>query len=356
MQPEELFEAARAHARSLDVPRPPEDPALERLRTECAGWFDKVPEPPVYRRLDDPARKIAELLIPEGQELLARCIAVGRHDSAREATTPLIAALEAHLSTLCHTAEGRLEKAERDWHLALQAERSVGRQNRLWIRSDEGTRKVFDRVTGESRFDPGPEPTITVKLVCPQRNCTAQERYKFSPRYSTHKFVCPKCRRTFIGYFGEVRGVELTRRSGRVHHVYKVEELGGGFSQVEFDETSGADFVVARRDLLAFLYDTDRDLKAVLNLSSSRLLWVHRGGTCFIVTSVYGEGAQELRAFRAYRDQVLMRRAAGRAFVRGYYAVAPHIARQLDRRPLARSAVRAGLSRVHTWLSRSGFQ
>ena len=356
MQPEELFEAARVRARSLDVPRPPQDAELERLRMECAGWFDRVPEPPVYRRLDDPARKKAEVLIPEGQELLSRTLAMVRHESAQAAAGPLVEALEAHLSTLCHTAEGRLSLAERSWLTALKLERSVGRQNRLYIRSDEAKRAVFDKVTRESRYDPGPEPSMTVKLVCPQRSCAAQERYKFSPRYSTHRFTCPKCKRMFIGYFGEVRAVELTRKPGMVRYLFKLEELGGSLSQVEFDETSGAEFGVARRDLMAFLYDKDRDLKAVLNLSSSRLLWVHKGGKCFVVTAAYGEGAPELAAFRAFRDRRLMQSAAGRAAVHAYYAVGPALAKVVVGTPRLRRAVRAGLARTHSWLVRNGYR
>lgn len=356
MQPEEIFDAARARARGLDFPRPPEDPVQERVRTECAAWFDKLPEPPVYRRMDDPGRKAAELLIPEGQELLSTCISMGRHDSAKPLMDLLARALEAHLATLCHTAEGRLEKAERSWHEALIAERAVGRQNRLYIRSDEGPRPIYDKLSGASRYDPGSEPSMTVKLVCPQRSCTAQERYKFSPRYSTHRFACPKCRRAFIGYFGEVRAVELTRRSGAVRYLFKVSELGGALSQVEFEETSGAEFGVARRDLLAFLYDQDRELKAVLNLSSSRLLWVHKGGGCFVVTAAYGEGAPQLGAFRAFRDERLMRSFMGRAVVRTYYRVGPKTAKLVRSHPTLRRVVRSGLDVTHAWLVKRGFQ
>lgn len=355
MQPEDLFEAARARARALEVPRPPEAAALERLRTECAAWFDKVPEPPLYRRLDDPARKTAEGLIPEGEELLARALATARHERTRPVTEPIIAALEAHLEVLCHTAEGRLEKAERAWHRALTLERQVGRQNRLWVRSDEAPRPVFDKQTRASRYDPGPEPTITVKLACPQRSCGAQERFKFSPRYSTHRFVCPRCKKSFLGYFGEVRAVERVRKPGLVHYVFKVEELGGALSQVEFEEGSGAEFPVARRDLMAFLYDEDRDLKAVLNLSSGRLLWVSRGGGCFVVTAVYGPMAEELRAFRAFRDRTLMESRVGRVAVSAYYAVGPAAAEVVRRRPWLRRVVRKMLGRVHQSLSRRGY-
>ncbi len=356
MQPQDLFDAARSRARNLEMPRPPEEAVLERLRTEAAAWFDQVPEPPMYRRSDDPARKRSEALIPAGQELLARALAVSRHDQTRGAVTPMIEALEAHLATLCHTAEGRLEEAEREWYRALQLERSIGRENRLWARSDEGARPVFDKQTRTSRYDPGAEPTITVKLVCPNRACQHQERYRCSPRYSTHKFVCPRCQRPFVGYFGEMRSMEVARRPRGAHYVFKIEELAGALGQVEFEERTGAEFNVARRDLLAFLYDKDRDLKAVLNLSSGRLLWLRRGGACFIATAVYGEDAEELEVFRAFRDRVLLPYPLGRTAVRAYYAVGPFLAGAVRSSPSARAQVRWTLDRMHRWLETKGYR
>jgi hypothetical protein len=356
MQPEELFETARARARALEVPRPPEPSALERLRTECAGWFDQLPEPPVYRRLDDPARRGAEVLIPEGQELLARCLSLAPFEQSRSLVEPLRAAVQAHLEVLCHTACGRLEKAEAAWHRALGLERTVGRHNRLWVRSDEEERPVYDRTTGASRFDPGPEPTLTVKLYCPHRACGAQERFRFSPRYSTHRFTCPTCRRIFVGYFGEVRGVERTRRGTALRYLFKLEELDGGLATVEVEDRAGGELPVARRDLLAFLYDSERQLEGVLNLSSSRVLLLNRSGGCFLATAAYGDGAPELEAFRDFRDRVLLPRALGRAAVRGYYAVGPGAAKVVRAFPVLQRAVRTALGPVHGWLVRGGWR
>jgi hypothetical protein len=80
---------------------------------------------------------------------------------------------------------------------------------------------------------------------------------------------------------------------------------------------------VARRDLLALLYTEDRDLRGVLNLTTSRLLWLPKGGPCFLATAAYGEGAKELVTFRRFRDEVLQRSAVGALLVRGYYRVGP---------------------------------
>src|SRR6185436_1950834 len=102
------------------------------------------------------------------------------------------------------------------------------------------------------------------------------------------------------------------------HYVFRIEELTGQTSRIEFEDSSGAELSVARRDMIAFLYTWNRELRGVLNLSSSRLLWVTRGGFCFVATVAFGEDAPELLAFRAFRDDVLRRSAAGRALVRAY--------------------------------------
>jgi hypothetical protein len=356
MEPQTVIDAARARARHLELPRAPDDVVLERLRTECAAWFAQVPEPPVYRRADDPVRRAAGALIPGGQELLARCLAVARHERARAATAPLIEALQAHLTTLVHTTEGRLEAAEQAWHRALEVEQAIGKANRLWVRTDERTRAVFDSKTGASRYDPGDEPSMLVKLICPARSCHHQERYRISPRYATHRFVCPRCSKVFIGTLGEVRAVTVVRGTGAWRYRFELAELGGALTQVEFDDKSGAEFNAARRDLLAFLHDKDRELKGVLNLSSGRVLWVHGGKPCFLVTAVYGEQASELAAFRAFRDQVLAAHPMGRALVRGYYAVGPKLAWWVKGSPLARAGARHILGQVHRWLVKRGFR
>jgi hypothetical protein len=354
MEPEQIFEAARARARRLHVPRSPEEPALEGLRVECAAWFDRVPEPPLYPRLEDPSRKTADGLIPEGQELLSKCLALSRHDGARNALAPLVAVMEAHLATLCHIAEGRLERAEREWHRAMELERGLSRQKRLWVRNDEDPRRVFDRVTRESRYDPGPEPSMTVKLVCPRRSCAAQERFRMSPRYATHRFECPRCKKPFIGHFGEVRTVEVTRQSGHARYLFRILELSGALSQVQFDERTGAQFPVGRRDLLAFLYNEQKELSAVLNLSNGKLLWVGGGGACFLATAAFGEEAPELEVFRAFRDRTLLPTRSGRVLVRLYYAVGPALAGAVIRSPALRGFVRARLVTVHARLARTG--
>lgn len=349
MQPEDVIRAAEEKSRKVDMQRPPGDAALEKLRADCAGWFNKLPEPPVYRRGEDPIRTLAEGLLAEGQELLSRSLVYARDLPDPEESRALIDALKANLEMLVHVAMGRVEKAEVAWSRANELEPRAIRARRLWVRSDEGRGQVFDKVSGQSRYDPRPEPLLTVKLACPNTSCQAPGEYQFSPRYATHRFTCHKCKRLFIGYFGEVRGVVVSARArGWKHYMFKLEELDGGLSRIEFEEPSGAPFVVAHRDLLAFLYTGNRELRSVLNLSSSRLLWVQRTGSCFVATVAFGEDAPELRAFRRFRDEVLLPAASGRAFVRAYYALGPSAALWLARHQGARRVVRRGLKLLHS--------
>ncbi|HYV49672.1 MAG TPA: CFI-box-CTERM domain-containing protein [Myxococcaceae bacterium] len=358
MQPVQMQEVeAAAEARSLELGRVgPPDAALDRLRADCLRFFEKVPEPPVYLRRDDPSRSQARELLQEGQELLARALSVGREPSAASLSAPLQEALRGHLLGLVHAANGRLGEAEAAWADALSLEDRATRAQRLWERSDEGAPPVYDRATGVSRYDPAPDPQVKVKLACPNSGCQRVEEYGFSPRSPAHELTCPRCHQPFVAYFAEVRMVGVTQQGQHLrHYVFRLEEAGGGLSRVEFDESSGAELRVARGDFLAFLYTPDRELRAVVDLSSTKLLWVTRGGPCFLATAAFGEGAGELAAFRAFRDRVLMRSAAGAWAVRWYYRVGPSLAAPLRERPRARAGVRWALARIHGLLKARGY-
>ncbi|MFP2900713.1 hypothetical protein ACLEQD_30805, partial [Corallococcus sp. 4LFB] len=84
MQPEELIRAAQTRAAGLDVGRG--DAALERVRAQASALFAKLPEPPVYRRAEDPSRKAAQALLPEMERVLAEAFAVAREP----AVSPLV--------------------------------------------------------------------------------------------------------------------------------------------------------------------------------------------------------------------------------------------------------------------------
>ncbi len=352
--PDEMLREAQARSLQVEAPRNPET-ALERLRADCLAFFDRVPEPPLYRRPSDPARATAVLLLSQGKELWARCLALARGGTVAGLAQPLSQAVEAHLAALCHTADGRIRESEQAWVRATELERKVLGLRRLWVRSDEAVPPVFDRASGSSRFDPRAEPMLKVKLACPG-SCQAVGEFSLSPRRATHPLVCALCRSPFLAYVAEARGIDVSARGGAKRYVFKVQELEGGQTRIEFDDASGAEFNVAKRDLLAFLYSAKQELRGVLNLSSGRLLRLQRGGPCFLATAVFGEGAAELGAFRAFRDEVLMRRAFGIGVVRIYYRKGPALAGWVARRPRAVRAAKALLRWVHRSLVESGYE
>lgn len=68
------------------------------------------------------------------------------------------------------------------------------------------------------------------------------------------------------------------------------------------------------------------------------------GGGCFIATAAWGSPmATEVASLRRFRDRVLMHSAAGRAFVRAYYAWSPPLATFIGERESLRSATRVAL-------------
>jgi tetratricopeptide (TPR) repeat protein len=331
----------RARKGALELDELDDLPAAEeKLRADLSAYWAQVPEPPAYRRKDEPLRARAEALLEEAVPLLTRGVQL--EDSA--ALQPYLAAFDAHLQMLSLLAQGQVEAADEHWRRALRLEREAARAHRLWTSSEEGAGVVFDRATGASRYDPQPEETYAVRLLC--ANCRAPGDYRFSPRHASHRFACHSCQAPFSAYVAELRSQEVTKHKHGHRYVFRVEELSGVQTRIEFDDGGQTELGVARRDLIAFLYNRDRELKGVLNLTSSRVLWTSPPGGCFLATAVYGPEARELDDFRAFRDQVLLPRGLGRVFVTGYYAVGPSLARAVQRSPLAVRATRGALEQL----------
>jgi hypothetical protein len=227
---------------------------------------------------------------------------------------------------------------------------------RLWHRSDEGEPPVYSAQSGLSRYDPRPEATVEAQLACPNPACHQVGSYRFSPRHPQHRFVCTHCQAPFRAYFGEVRSLEVKRFSAhRRQYFFRLEELEGAVTRLELMDTGDGELKVARRDLIAFLYTDQRELKGVLDLSSGRVLWVRPPGYCFVATAAFGEDAVELEAFRAFRDRALLPHPWGRRAVRLYYATGPGLARWLTRRRWTMRFTRAALARIHRRLKERGF-
>jgi hypothetical protein len=331
----------RAAQKALALPEAGADEA-DRLRADLSGFFGRIPEPPVYRRREDPSRAQALTLLAEGEELLARV------QKADDVLASWKAALEAHLEAQCRVADGQVDAAEEAWRRALVLEQQAANERRVWARSDEGVPRVYSRESGESRFDPRPEPSVQVKLICP--SCRAVHDYALSPRHATHRFNCSTCREPFHAYIGELRQLEIERKDPHQRrYMFRIDELQGATTRIHFDDASEGELSAARRDLMAFLYAPPNHLRGVLNLTSSRVLWITTKGPCFVATVAFGEGAPELDAFRGFRDRVLMPHAPW--VVRAYYAKGPAWAQWLSKRPLAKRLVRTGLRAFHKVIS-----
>lgn len=345
LQPDEFFQAARKRAEAMSLPRAHE--AREPLRAQVLALFPRIPEPPVYHRAEDPARKAAEALLPELEQVLALGLAVRRDAGPAEATDRLVEALRAHGEALCHTVDGRLSQAEEAWRRAVELERLAHPTRSLGTREQTGG-PVYDRHTGASRYDPREEPVAQVWLACPNMGCKRINEYGYVPGPGIHAYVCSACQVPFRAYFGELRSVEIETKSSSKRFLFTVDEVrGAGSSRIEFEEASGEEFPSTRGDLLVFLYTEARELKAVMNQTNKRLMWISPASSCFVVTAAFGEGSPELVTFRAFRDEVLRRHAWGRGFIRVYYRHGPGLARWVVGRPRVRREVRRVLTQVH---------
>lgn len=338
------LEAIRARAREKlkGLSAQPND-SLDAFQGDVLSFFSRVPEPPLYRRRDDPTRTVAAKLSEEGELLLARAWRLGSPVEA------FAIALEAHLLAVVLMAAGRVETAEPAWHEALVKERAATAPLRLW--SLTGTTAPPIYVNGRSRFDPRPEAQVEAKLACPA--CKNVSRFSLSPRISLYRLTCPQCAVPFSAYVAEVREVEITSLGrNRRRYEFRVEELSGLATRVEFDDSATAELGASRRDLIAFLYYPESYLRGVLNLNTSRVLWVTAPGPCFVATVAFGEGAPELDTLRAFRDRVLAENAVGRAFIRWYYRDGPALAEVVKAHPLLRSVVKSGLRAVERALKK----
>jgi hypothetical protein len=333
---EELRKRAKERLRQLSAQR---NDGLDAFQRDALAFFARVPEPPLYRRRDDPVRKQAAELLDEGETLLARSWRLGSEVVA------FSAAVEQHLVALSRTAEGRVETAEPAWHEALELERKATAPLRLWSRTDEQRPSVFEPDTRRSRFDPRPEAQVEARIACPA--CHKVSQVSLSPRVATHHLSCTHCSVSFVAYIAELRALELQPLGrNRRRYLFRVDELSGLATRIEFDDASQGELSAARRDLLAFLYFPQTILRGVLNLNSSRVLWVTTPGRCFVATVAFGEDAPELDTLRAFRDQVLALSPAGRAFIGWYYREGPALAEFVGKRPVLRRVTRHALRLV----------
>jgi hypothetical protein len=343
----------RARAEAQQHRSAPTSPAtIDALRAEASQLFEALPEPPAYQRSNDPARQLASELLPKAADLLARLIAASEPAPGDARLSVLVQAVEAHVRALAAIGSGEITRgdnlAREAWEQARKATMSG---SFFQLEASQDRAKVYDRATGTSRYDPRPEPALTVQLFCANKECRQPGPFSVSPRYPVHRFTCPACKRPFTGHFAELRGLEAKPQGKAIHYVLRVEPVGGGAASVlEFDDASQGELTAAPRDLIALLYAGTGSLSAVENLTTGQVLWVVPKSACFVATVAFGPDAPELDDFRAFRDEVLLESAAGRAFVRAYYRHGPRLAARLERNRPARCAVRWLLKQAHRGL------
>ncbi|MBX7100761.1 MAG: hypothetical protein K1X89_23815 [Myxococcaceae bacterium] len=318
---------------------------VERLRADAVRCFQGLGPPPVYLRVDETVK--ARLA---GQREVV--LALKARALALDGGAMLVPALDEGLAVLDAAGRGAWVEAEEAWHRLLQHQKLALKARRAFSRPDEERPPVWDAAQAQSRFDAREAKGPEVRLPCPWPRCRQEHRHALPAGVAMHGITCPKCGRRFDAFVGVLREAEVQQSSlGRDYRFRVADGLGGGV-RVEVKDHGAAELQAAPGDVLAFLYTDGSTLQAVVDLSSSRVLWISRGGPCFLATAVFGEGAPQLEAFRAFRDRRLLPSAPGRLLVRGYYALGPTLARVVLASPHLTKALRGTLVAVHGVLER----
>ena len=86
-------------------------------------------------------------------------------------------------------------------------------------------------------------------------------------------------------------------------------------------------------------FDGDGDIDATDDFYGDMMM--HEAGACFIATAVYGDyDHPQVRVLRRFRDEVLLKSAAGRRFVRWYYRVGPGWGEWVHQKRLMRTIIK----------------
>ena len=392
---DELIQAARARSGALDARKLP---GLDALRLEAKEIFGALPEPPAYRRDNDPAAQMAQRLADPAVECLARlyCLkaaasrvttiaadraadgagggevlgglkkamaqlkpggaAVGGMDPESLASLNALArAMELHLRALAAMGAGQIVEADLLASEAMAAARDAMCEGVLFrFVGMGGTPPVFDRATGVSRYDPRSDERLKVQLTCLGNRCRKRSQYEVAAQKAFHRLACPKCGQSFGALIGRVGTLKRTNHGVTSHYAIGFELLGEPARLLEFDDASQKGLSAAAGDLMALLYSCTGSLAAAENLTTGALHPIVPKGACFVATMAFGEGAPELDDLRAFRDARLVPHPLGRRFVRAYYRHGASLARLLSLTGPTRQATRRALEVIHACLVRCG--
>ena len=318
-------------------------PAREALRRAVAELAADLGEATPGAVATASSREEARALLPGAEQLIGRIFAAKAGsaeeqewlDQLAKAASGLVAAAAA-IARGAPEGTGLVDKARSE---AVVATRTLP----AWAIGKAEDSPVYDKGRGLSRYDARQEDVASYRLTCPATGCHKDHLYGWSARHSTHRFTCVHCGRPFTAYLGEVRRLSVEASGVVAQYHQRTDDHAGTPRSLEFVDASGVAWSAAPGDFVVLIYAGDGALRAVHDLASGRHLWLTPKGSCFVATAVYGPGAPELDVLRAFRDRVLARSGAGRAFVRAYYRRSPALAEALASRPRARALVRAGL-------------
>lgn len=382
---DDLIFQAKARAGAID---PRRLPGLDDLRIEAKALFESLPEPPAYKRANDPTPRQAERQIGPALDLLARLYALGaavsrvtslEPDASRPApgrdlsaglkkaisgfksqTRPpltaeaqaslsaLTQAMELHLRALHALSAGQIVEADlRASEASSSARRAMCEGVLFRFVGLEGPQPVFDRASGVSRYDPRAGQRLKAQFTCMGSRCHGRSQYDLPAQMAFHRLKCPRCGQAFSALIGHASAPDRTNHGVTSHYALRFELLGEGARLLEFDDASQRPFEVKAGDFLALLYSCTGNLAAIENLTTGALHRIVPRGACFVATMAFGEGAPELDDFRAFRDARLVPHPLGRAFVRAYYLHGAALAGLLSRTAPTRKLARWGLARIH---------
>lgn len=314
----------------------------ERLRVEVARCFEALGPPPVYVRVDE---ALKQTLAAQREQLKRlRKWAVGL--TGAPGASALAQALAEGEAMIDAVERGAFVAAETAWARLLAKEQEANRHRKAFSHAADERAPVWNEETRTSRFDARETGTTTVRLPCPWPRCRQESTLALPAALSLHEQACGHCGKAYRVYVGPLRHLEVTSRGDARHYRFEVGDGQGGAVAVELHAGGPGELRAARGDLMAFLYLRTMELSGVVDLSSSKVLWVGGGGACFLVSAVYGPRAPELHTFRAFRDRALLPHAPGRLVVRGYYRVGPPLAAVVKRSPRSRRLLRAALNVV----------
>jgi hypothetical protein len=289
------------------------------------------------------------------------CLSFEAADGTEEALGAITASLEDQARALALAAENDPAAAQAAWERAREALDAV--PLRLGTPAEPGSaaaiheaaERVYDRATGRSKYDGDADGWLSFALRCPSESCAQIRPYRLLPRHPTHRFTCSVCGTGFLVFVATVVQADRELRLGVATHRITARGADGVAHQVIFEHALSAGAVeIAVDDLVLLTYDAAGRLKLVRDYTRSREVAVTSGGRCFVATAALGGDAPEVATLRRFRDEVLVRTGAGRAFIAAYERLGPHLAEAIVNAPRRKLAARTLVRLAASLIERTG--